>query len=169
MTIVSWPWLATEIFTTEQTLQVHTLYVSTHEEDPYVTFAETENRQGTHWIRLGQDKDSKIIFKQFEFAQRTLWAIDIKNQVWYKEELEEDIMSEYSQLRYPLCRFAISYCSFLLQALQMNVLSYTSNLSVSSCLSFKYLPLSFKVDKIYFQRCLIVLLMFAGYKCKGKM
>ena len=55
---------------------------------------ETSNREGTHWIRLGQDKERKIIFKQFEFAGNSLWAIDIKNNIWFKEELEEDIMSK---------------------------------------------------------------------------
>ena len=53
------------------------------------------NREGSHWVRLEQDKDSKIIFKQIEAASDTLWGVDKDNNVFFKEYIYDDIERNY--------------------------------------------------------------------------
>ena len=43
------------------------------------------NQEGTHWVRIEQPKDDKIIFKQIESSHDTIWAVDKDNTVWFKE------------------------------------------------------------------------------------
>ena len=43
------------------------------------------NHEGTHWVRIEQPKDAKIIFKQVECTEDTSWAVDKDNTVWFKK------------------------------------------------------------------------------------
>lgn len=56
----------------------------------------TSFNEGTHWIRIEQDKEAKIIFKQFEFAKNSLWAVDKDNNVFYKQGIFDDLESNYA-------------------------------------------------------------------------
>ena len=49
------------------------------------------NNQGTHWVRLEQPKDKKIIFKQMEISGDHLWALDKDNHVIFKSDIYDDI------------------------------------------------------------------------------
>lgn len=42
------------------------------------------NHEGTHWVRIEQPKGDKIIFKQVECTEDTIWAVDKDNTVWFK-------------------------------------------------------------------------------------
>eukprot|EP00096_Caligus_rogercresseyi_P009950 TRINITY_DN3493_c0_g1_i2.p1 TRINITY_DN3493_c0_g1~~TRINITY_DN3493_c0_g1_i2.p1 ORF type:complete len:659 (-),score=140.46 TRINITY_DN3493_c0_g1_i2:136-2112(-) len=46
---------------------------------------------GTHWIRIEQEKESKIIFKHIECHIDSLWCVDTENHVWLKNQLREDM------------------------------------------------------------------------------
>ena len=52
------------------------------------------NNEGTHWVRLEQPKDKKIIFKQVETAMDHIWALDKDNHVIFKSDIYDDINSE---------------------------------------------------------------------------
>lgn len=54
------------------------------------SFVNTPSHEGTHWVRIEQDKESKIVFKQVECAVDTMWAVDKDNCVWYKEMTNPD-------------------------------------------------------------------------------
>ena len=43
------------------------------------------NHEGTHWVRIEQPRDAKIIFKQVECTEDNIWAVDKDNTIWYKE------------------------------------------------------------------------------------
>ena len=51
----------------------------------------TPNKEGTHWVRIEQGKDEKIIFKQIESAVDSIWAVDKDNQVYFKEYIMDDL------------------------------------------------------------------------------
>lgn len=57
----------------------------------------TSFNEGTHWIRIEQDKEAKIIFKQFEFAKNSLWAVDKDNNVFYKQGIFDDLECKYNE------------------------------------------------------------------------
>ena len=42
------------------------------------------NHEGTHWVRIEQPKEGKIIFKEIECCVDNIWAVDKDNTVWYK-------------------------------------------------------------------------------------
>ena len=67
------------------------------------------NHEGTHWVRIEQPKDAKIIFKQvkksdyfrsiFKFnsillkvecTEDTIWAVDKDNTIWFKRHSNVD-------------------------------------------------------------------------------
>ena len=51
----------------------------------------TPNKEGTHWVRIEQSKEEKIVFKQVESAVDSIWAVDKDNQVYFKEYFMEDL------------------------------------------------------------------------------
>jgi len=55
------------------------------------SWVHTANHEGTHWVRIEQGKDNKIIFKQVECALNSMWAVDKDNTVWYKDKANPDI------------------------------------------------------------------------------
>lgn len=46
---------------------------------------------GTHWLRVEQHKDNKIVFKQIEVEGDTVVATDKDNNVFYKLKFSNDI------------------------------------------------------------------------------
>ncbi len=75
------------------------------------------NNEGTHWVRLEQKKDKKIIFKQVlsdilfsNFAKFVaklllikvettgdhLWALDKDNHIFYKPNIYDDINCKHA-------------------------------------------------------------------------
>ena len=55
----------------------------------------TPNREGTHWVRIEQGKEEKIIFKQVECADDAIWAVDKDNLVFFKEYIMEDLNDHF--------------------------------------------------------------------------
>ena len=51
----------------------------------------TPNHEGTHWVRIEQPKEGKIIFKQVEAATDSMWAVDKDNTVWFKDMANPDV------------------------------------------------------------------------------
>ena len=70
----------------------------------------TPTNEGTHWIRIEQSKENKIIFKQFELSGNDIWAIDKDNQVFWKSDIYEDINREFEKKKYRVS--VINVCTF---------------------------------------------------------
>lgn len=56
------------------------------------------NHEGTHWVRIEQPKETKIIFKQVECSVDNIWAVDKDNTIWYKEmsNPDENMLPHYN-------------------------------------------------------------------------
>lgn len=50
-----------------------------------------EKNTGTHWLRVEQPKDSKIVFKQMDVDGDTIVATDKDNNIFYKFGFSKDI------------------------------------------------------------------------------
>ena len=46
-------------------------------------------------MRIEQGKEEKIIFKQLESADDSIWAVDKDNQVFFKEYIMEDLNDHF--------------------------------------------------------------------------
>ena len=46
-------------------------------------------------MRIEQGKEEKIIFKQVECADDSIWAVDKDNQVFFKEYIMEDLNDHF--------------------------------------------------------------------------
>ena len=49
---------------------------------------------GTHWLRVEQEKENKIVFKQIEVEGDTLVATDKDNNIFYKLNYSNDVKGE---------------------------------------------------------------------------
>ncbi|XP_071746135.1 uncharacterized protein [Lepeophtheirus salmonis] len=58
--------------------------------DIYYRSGLSSSDQGSHWIRIEQEKDSKIVFKHIECHEDSFWCVDTNNHVWFKSKLYED-------------------------------------------------------------------------------
>lgn len=56
------------------------------------------NHEGTHWVRIEQPRDTKIIFKQIECTENTIWAVDKDNTIWFKDftNIHEYLYPDYN-------------------------------------------------------------------------
>merc|ERR1712110_67245 len=52
------------------------------------------NHEGTHWVRIEQPRESKIIFKWIECGVDCMWGVDKDNTVWYKEMTNPDLQMQ---------------------------------------------------------------------------
>ena len=50
-----------------------------------------EKNTGTHWLRVEQPKDSKVVFKQIEVEGDMVVATDKDNNVYYKMGFNKDL------------------------------------------------------------------------------
>ena len=50
-----------------------------------------EKNTGTHWLRVEQPKESKVVFKQIEVEGDMLVATDKDNNVYYKMGFNKDL------------------------------------------------------------------------------
>ena len=57
-------------------------------------FVPTLSHEGTHWVRIEQNRDSKIIFKHVECAIDSMWGVDKDNCLWYREMTNPDINTQ---------------------------------------------------------------------------
>ena len=55
---------------------------------------------GTHWLRVEQEKENKIVFKQIEVEGDTLVATDKDNNIFYKLNYSKDVLGKYAYLKY---------------------------------------------------------------------
>ena len=55
-----------------------------------------EKNTGTHWLRVEQPKDSKIVFKQMDVDGDTIVATDKDNNIFYKFGFSKDIKGNYT-------------------------------------------------------------------------
>ena len=60
-----------------------------------------DKNTGTHWFRVEQPKDSKVVFKQIEVEDDLLVATDKDNNVFYKMGYNKDIKGK-NNLKLPL-------------------------------------------------------------------
>lgn len=60
-----------------------------------------DKNTGTHWLRVEQPKDSKVVFKQIEVEDDLLVATDKDNNVFYKMGYNKDIKGK-NNLKLPL-------------------------------------------------------------------
>ena len=49
---------------------------------------------GTHWLRIEQPKEGKIVFKQMEVEGDTIVASDKDNNLFYKLKISNDIKGQ---------------------------------------------------------------------------
>ena len=55
-----------------------------------------DKNTGTHWLRVEQPKDSKVVFKQLEVEGDLIVASDKDNNVYYKIGFNKDLKGKNS-------------------------------------------------------------------------
>ena len=67
----------------------------------YLSFrAGIEKNTGTHWLRVEQPKEGKVVFKQLEVEGDMLVATDKDNNVFYKIGYSKDLKGKPMKLKF---------------------------------------------------------------------